>query len=717
VRLNDLLKARLRVLEARLRMLEADRAELLTAREKGETLKKQGKYGEALKEYEKAVALAERVDGAEDPNMATLLDDLAGLYHALGDNARAEPLYRQSLKIREAKLGKLHPDLAQSLNNLGALLEAQGQYIKAEQFCKDALAMNQALYPKDHYPRGHPSLAQSLNNLGALLAAQGEYVKAESFCKDALAMNQALYPKDHYPPGHPELANSLNNLGFLLQAQGEYAKAEPLYQQALAIQKQALGDKHPQYADTLTNLARLFEKMGRYERALTLLQQSLEIRKATLGPENPLVAQNLSKIEALERLRVGTTVQTANLDETLLKQAPTIIEHLRGQKYEKVGVLKFLLKKGDAVSDSAGLLGVNLANRLQVALVLATDEDLKIIQDASATVAAAQNQRASHLSEEGREALFDVPYNLAWGASSKVKANAFVTGYVEMAPDLKTMTVTIQAFDKRQSVVDEVCKFDVAVDGRTLSEAGKSYNARGPGNILLATQAINSAASVDQGKEPYPLEAPGAPVKLRILYNGQEVPFAKGTVKEPKEGQEVVFQLENMSKETCGVVLKVNGESTLFRQRLPSSQCYKWILTPGEKVTIQGFQLDKGQAQKFVVKSPPRLGKGEVSYGEDLGTFSVDVFLEKRKDVQPVKPTEEVIAIGRGTLAVEGKIRPGTLKALQSQLKDRGVKDQEGGCKGIVVAGDKIRLQVENTPIELDPTPVLSQTIRYYQPR
>jgi hypothetical protein len=93
--------------------------------------------------------------------------------------------------------------------------------------------------------------------------------------------------------------------------------------------------------------------------------------------------------------------------------------------------------------------------------------------------------------------------------------------------------------------------------------------------------------------------------------------------------------------------------------------------------------------------------------------------MERRKDekIKPVKPGEEVTAIGRGTLAVEGKTRPGTLKALQSQLKDRGVKGQAEGSKGIVVAGEKIKREVEKIPIELDPMPVLSETIRYYQPR
>ena len=50
--------------------------------------------------------------------MATSLNNLAGLYHAQGKYAAAEPLYNRSLAIREKVLGPQHPDVATSLNNL-----------------------------------------------------------------------------------------------------------------------------------------------------------------------------------------------------------------------------------------------------------------------------------------------------------------------------------------------------------------------------------------------------------------------------------------------------------------------------------------------------------------------------------------------------------------------------------------------------------------------
>src|SRR5262245_36179904 len=78
-------------------------------------------------------------------------------------------------------------------------------------------------------------------------------------------------------------------------------------------------------------------------------------------------------------------VERDNHDAAQQKHAPEIIKYLRDHKYQNVGVLKFLVKQGDAVPDNAGPLNLSVANRLEVALVLANpDEKLGIIERASA---------------------------------------------------------------------------------------------------------------------------------------------------------------------------------------------------------------------------------------------------------------------------------------------------------------------------------------------
>ena len=72
----------------------------------------------------------EKALGPEHPDVAQSLNNLAGLYQAQGQYAKAEPLHQRALAIREKALDPDHPDVAESLNNLALLYKTQGQYAK-----------------------------------------------------------------------------------------------------------------------------------------------------------------------------------------------------------------------------------------------------------------------------------------------------------------------------------------------------------------------------------------------------------------------------------------------------------------------------------------------------------------------------------------------------------------------------------------------------------
>ena len=69
---------------------------------------------------------------AEDASKADSLGrQVVELYHA-GKYQEAMLIARHLLEIREKALGPQHPDTAKSLNNLALLYEAMGDYAKAE---------------------------------------------------------------------------------------------------------------------------------------------------------------------------------------------------------------------------------------------------------------------------------------------------------------------------------------------------------------------------------------------------------------------------------------------------------------------------------------------------------------------------------------------------------------------------------------------------------
>ena len=84
-------------------------------------------------------------------------------------------MWEQILENRRQQLGEEHADVATSINNLAGLYDSQGRYEDAEPLCIQALQMSQKLLGQEH-----PDVATSLNNLALLYDHQGRYAEAES---------------------------------------------------------------------------------------------------------------------------------------------------------------------------------------------------------------------------------------------------------------------------------------------------------------------------------------------------------------------------------------------------------------------------------------------------------------------------------------------------------------------------------------------------------
>src|SRR3954469_24886197 len=113
------------------------------------------------------------------------------------------------------------------------------------------------------------------------------------------------------------------------------------------------------------------------------------MRRSGAGPRDDR-ARLVLRAALFVGLVAGRAAGEETLDAALLREAPRVLGYLKGQGYKNVGVLKFRVKKGEQpLSDRVGTLNLNLAARLEIALVLATDikAPLGIIHDASAVAA------------------------------------------------------------------------------------------------------------------------------------------------------------------------------------------------------------------------------------------------------------------------------------------------------------------------------------------
>jgi CHAT domain-containing protein/Tfp pilus assembly protein PilF len=260
--------------------------------DRARALERAGKPKEAIAEFEKMLALATRMAGADHPGTAAVMENLANVCRGQGQLDRAEALLRRALEVFRARLGKTHPATAGCMLNLANVYVDRKHYPRAEALLKESLAILEERRGKDHL-----EVALALNNLAAVYWAQARDALAEPVARRALAIREARLPRDHL-----DVADSLSLLG-RIQAKLPRAalQAEASFRRALAIYEAQLGKDHLKVADCLRHLGRLLDGRKQYAQARACLRRGLEIFETRLGGKHLEVADTLADLVACYR--------------------------------------------------------------------------------------------------------------------------------------------------------------------------------------------------------------------------------------------------------------------------------------------------------------------------------------------------------------------------------------------------------------------------------
>ncbi|HEY0737311.1 MAG TPA: tetratricopeptide repeat protein [Herpetosiphonaceae bacterium] len=286
----------------------------------GRVLHTQGEYSLARDYYQRALAIRERMLGPDHAETAWCLNGLGQVLHAQGSYAEARRYLERALAIRERVLGPDHQDTAWSLDNLGQVLHAQGAYTEARRYLERALAIREQTIGI-----AHQETAWSLDNLGQVLHAQGAYAEARRYLEHALAIREQMMGSEH-----SDTAWSLDNLGQVLHAQEAYAEAQRYLERALAIRERVLGPDHPDTARSYNHLGRILLVYGQYVMAQDYIELALTIGQRVLGPDHPDVARSLCGLGELLHAQ-GDAIQARRY----LEQALTIFEQRLGPQHSE----------------------------------------------------------------------------------------------------------------------------------------------------------------------------------------------------------------------------------------------------------------------------------------------------------------------------------------------------------------------------------------------
>jgi tetratricopeptide (TPR) repeat protein/predicted Ser/Thr protein kinase len=248
-----------------------------------------GRYEEARQQYERAIALREKVLGPEHPVVTPSLNNLGNVLQEMGRYEESLRMHERVLAIREKVLGPQHPDMASALGNLGNVLSSLGRYEEALQRHRRALAVREQALGTEH-----PLIANTLTNLGDTLRTLGRYDEARRMLERAVAIQEKALGADH-----PRIAGTLMSLGVVLEDLGQYEEARRRYERSLAMEEKAMGPEHSNLAGALSGLGRVAEATGRYEEARQKYERALALREKGLGPEHGEVGVSLNELSSV----------------------------------------------------------------------------------------------------------------------------------------------------------------------------------------------------------------------------------------------------------------------------------------------------------------------------------------------------------------------------------------------------------------------------------
>jgi CHAT domain-containing protein/tetratricopeptide (TPR) repeat protein len=243
-----------------------------------------GKYAEAEAAVQRALALRQKILGADDPAVADLLVELARLDCKLNKQFQAEPLLVDAERIREKAFGKENASVADVLLERASVLSTERRYADAEPLYRLAIAVKRKVLGADD-----PDVADAVHSLAASYFDQARYAEAESLYKTALQIDEKFTG-----PDDPIVIPDLTNLAAVYEKLQENGKASEARQRAAHIQSEATGslsgtEEHKQWIQLVKQSFTQFNA-AEFSNETPIAQRAMRYSEAKFGPQDYRVA-------------------------------------------------------------------------------------------------------------------------------------------------------------------------------------------------------------------------------------------------------------------------------------------------------------------------------------------------------------------------------------------------------------------------------------------
>jgi tetratricopeptide (TPR) repeat protein/CHAT domain-containing protein len=244
----------------------------------GYLLQSRGEYEMALEQYERSLAIREKLQ--DRWGAASSMLHIGIIHHERGEYEAALEQYQRAVSLKE-EFGD-RAGVARGLHQMAMIREHQGEYQTALEQYRRSLSIFEELGDRE-------GVAGSLHHIGTTHQRRGEYAAALEHYQRSLAIGEELGDR-------ASVAQSLHQMGMINQDRGEHEAALEYYQRSLAIEEE-LGDLAG-VASTRAQIGTLCTASGRYPEAFQLLVQGFAVFMRLRSPDAHRVANALKELRS-----------------------------------------------------------------------------------------------------------------------------------------------------------------------------------------------------------------------------------------------------------------------------------------------------------------------------------------------------------------------------------------------------------------------------------
>lgn len=268
---------------------DIDRIYVQSLQALGAAIRVSARYAAAYAQMKRTLAVAKRLLGPRDPDVASCLNDLGMLCKYWGRFPEGRRWYAKSLALTIETSGPDSSETATLYHNLAGIEHTAQNFAAAVEPGRRSVEVREKALG-----RGHPAWAADVAQLGAILDAVGETSEAEHCYREAIGVFRKHHGRDHY-----EVGFNYGNLATLKAGQGKLREAKRLYERGLAIMERALGRQHPETALFRQNLGTVLRDLGDRAGARRLIAASHKVLLAKLGAAHPNTRACKSNLDGL----------------------------------------------------------------------------------------------------------------------------------------------------------------------------------------------------------------------------------------------------------------------------------------------------------------------------------------------------------------------------------------------------------------------------------